>query len=57
MSEYNIPSKVSIGHVHLKVSDLDRALSFTTAIGFEVTMMYDKQAAFLSAGGIIIIWT
>ena len=52
MSEYNIPSQVSIGHVHLKVSALDRALSFYhELLGFEVTMMYGKQAAFLSAGG------
>ena len=52
MSEYKIPSQVSIGHVHLKVSDLDRALSFYhKLLGFEVTMMYGNQAAFLSAGG------
>ena len=42
---------VRIGHVHLKVSDLDRALHFYRDIlGFELTA-YGSQAAFLSAGG------
>ncbi len=44
--------KVGIGHVHLKVADLDRALAFyRDVLGFEVTQTYGKQAAFLSAGG------
>jgi catechol 2,3-dioxygenase len=44
--------KVGIGHVHLKVADLDRALGFyRDVLGFEVTQVYGKQAAFLSAGG------
>jgi catechol 2,3-dioxygenase len=44
--------KVGIGHVHLKVADLDRALAFyRDVLGFEVTQRYGKQAAFLSAGG------
>lgn len=52
MNKYVIPSQVRIGHIHLKVSDLERALSFYhDLLGFEVTMMYGKQAAFLSAGG------
>jgi len=43
---------VRIGHVHLKVSDLDRALRFYRDIlGFELTQRYGDQAAFLSAGG------
>jgi catechol 2,3-dioxygenase len=43
---------VRIGHVHLKVADLDRALKFyRDVLGFEVTQMYGRQAAFLSAGG------
>ncbi len=43
---------VRIGHVHLKVSDLDRALHFYRDIlGFELTQRYGSQAAFLSAGG------
>ena len=43
---------VRIGHVHLKVSDLDRAIAFyRDMLGFEVTQRYGHQAAFLSAGG------
>jgi catechol 2,3-dioxygenase len=41
-----------IGHVHLKVSDLDRALAFyRDALGFEVQQRYGTSAVFLSAGG------
>ena len=41
-----------IGHVHLKVSDLDRSIAFYSGVlGFEVTQRYGNQAAFLSAGG------
>jgi len=41
-----------IGHVHLKVADLDRSLAFyRDVLGFEVTQRYGDQAAFLSAGG------
>jgi catechol 2,3-dioxygenase len=41
-----------IGHVHLKVADLDRAIAFYSGIlGFEVQQHYGSQAAFLSAGG------
>jgi catechol 2,3-dioxygenase len=43
---------VVIGHVHLKVADLDRALAFyRDVLGFELTQRFGKQAAFLSAGG------
>jgi len=50
--KYTIPARTSIGHVHLKVSDLDRALSFyRELLGFELTTMYGDQAAFISAGG------
>ena len=43
---------VRIGHVHLKVADLDRALRFyRDVLGFELTQCYGKEAAFLSAGG------
>lgn len=49
---YKIPAQSRIGHVHLKVSDLDRALSFyRDLLGFELTTMYGDQAAFISAGG------
>jgi catechol 2,3-dioxygenase len=41
-----------IGHVHLKVADLDRAIGFYSGVlGFELTQRYGAQAAFLSAGG------
>src|SRR4051812_30980350 len=44
--------QVGIGHVHLKVADLDRALGFyRDVLGFEVTQRFGAQAAFLSAGG------
>lgn len=47
-----INPRVDIGHVHLKVSDLDRAISFYSGVlGFELTQRYGAQAAFLSAGG------
>src|SRR2546429_7955019 len=43
---------VQIGHVHLKVADLDRALAFyRDVLGFELMQRYGDQAAFLSAGG------
>ena len=42
----------SIGHVHLKVADLERLLAFyRDVLGFEVTQRVGKQAAFLSADG------
>lgn len=47
-----IHPQTRIGHVHLKVADLERALGFyRDVLGFEVTQMYGTQAAFLSAGG------
>lgn len=43
---------VDIGHIHLKVADLDRALAFyRDVLGFALTQRYGMQAAFLSAGG------
>jgi catechol 2,3-dioxygenase len=43
---------VRIGHVHLKVADLERALRFYCGVlGFEITQRYGSQAAFVSAGG------
>lgn len=52
MESYKIPAKTRIGHVHLKVADLERSLAFyRDLLGFEVTMMYGSQAAFISAGG------
>jgi catechol 2,3-dioxygenase len=47
-----IDPRVDIGHVHLKVANLDRALSFYSGIlGFELTTRMGEHAAFLSAGG------
>src|SRR4051812_18843649 len=47
-----IDAGVRIGHVHLKVADLDRALGFYCGVlGFELTQRYGRQAAFVSAGG------
>jgi catechol 2,3-dioxygenase len=47
-----IDSQVRIGHVHLKVADLERALRFyCDVLGFEITQRYGTQAAFVSAGG------
>lgn len=43
---------VDIGHVHLKVADLERAVAFyRDVLGFDLTARYGSQAAFLSAGG------
>ena len=42
----------TIGHVHLKVADLERSLAFyRDVLGFEVTQRFGSQAAFLSTGG------
>jgi catechol 2,3-dioxygenase len=47
-----IADGVRIGHVHLKVADIDRALSFyCDVLGFELIQRYGNQAAFISAGG------
>ena len=47
-----IDPRVDIGHVHLKVSDIDRALAFYRyVLGFELTQRLGDEAAFLSAGG------
>ena len=47
-----IHPEVRIGHVHLKVADLERAIAFyRDVLGFELTQRYGQQAAFLSAGG------
>jgi catechol 2,3-dioxygenase len=52
MDSYTVPSQTRIGHVHLKVADLQRSLDFYCGLlGFELTMKYGTQAAFISAGG------
>jgi catechol 2,3-dioxygenase len=49
---YSIPPGTRIGHVHLKVADLERSLQFyRDLLGFELQQMYGNQAAFISAGG------
>lgn len=48
----SIHPQTRIGHVHLTVSDLDRALAFyRDVLGFEVTATYGRDAVFVSAGG------
>src|SRR3954464_7425205 len=50
--ERPIDPGVRIGHVHLKVADLDRALGFYCGVlGFELMQRYGTQAAFIAAGG------
>jgi catechol 2,3-dioxygenase len=52
MNERAIDPGTKIGHVHLKVADLQRAIGFYKGVlGFELTQRYGAQAAFLSAGG------
>ena len=49
---YTIPAQTRIGHVHLKVADLERSLSFyRDLLGFQETQRYGNEAAFISAGG------
>jgi len=49
---YKVPAHTQIGHVHLKVADLERALDFyCELLGFEIMARYGDQAAFISAGG------
>jgi catechol 2,3-dioxygenase len=52
MSQNPIDPRVRIGHVHLKVADLERALKFYCGVlGFELQQRFGSQAAFISAGG------
>lgn len=52
MTEQPIHPDTRIGHIHLKVSDLERAVAFyRDAFGFELQQYYGPSAAFLSAGG------
>lgn len=49
---YKVPDGTRIGHVHLKVADLERSLEFYCGLlGFEIMARYGTQAAFISAGG------
>ena len=52
MERKPVHPQTRIGHVHLKVADLDRAIAFyRDVLGFELTQRYGTQAAFLAAGG------
>ncbi len=52
MSAQSIPAGARIGHVHLRVADLDRSIQFYHELmGFDVVARLGQQAAFLSAGG------
>ena len=52
MAERPIDPGVRIGHVHLKVADIERALGFYCGVlGFELIQRYGAEAAFISAGG------
>src|SRR5437868_13454393 len=52
MDPYKIPAGTRIGHVHLKVADLERSLKFyRDLLGFEVQQNYGDNAVFVSAGG------
>lgn len=52
MNNLVMDPRVRIGHVHLKVADLERALAFYCGVlGFAVTQRYGREAAFVSAGG------
>jgi catechol 2,3-dioxygenase len=52
MDPYKIPAGTRIGHVHLKVADLERSLQFyRDLLGFEVQQNYGESAVFVSAGG------
>lgn len=52
MENYTIPPQTRIGHVHLKVADIQRSLDFyCKLLGFELVTNYGSQAAFISAGG------
>ena len=49
---YSIPQQTRIGHIHLKVANLEKALAFYQGLlGFELVMKYGDEAAFISAGG------
>ncbi len=51
-TDYIVPAGTFIGHVHLKVADIQRALGFYCGVlGFELQQMYGADAAFISAGG------
>ncbi|WP_299208350.1 VOC family protein [uncultured Tateyamaria sp.] len=47
-----VPADTRVGHIHLKVTDIERSITFyRDVLGFTLTQRYGDQAAFLSAGG------
>lgn len=51
LTTYQIPAQTRIGHIHLKVANIDRSLDFYCGLlGFKVTNRYGSRAAFISAG-------
>jgi catechol 2,3-dioxygenase len=51
-NDYKIPAQTRIGHIHLKVADIERSLAFYHGLlGFEIVTTYGDQAVFISAGG------
>lgn len=52
MTDYSAPEGTAIGHVHLRVSDLDRSIAFYgDLLGFSLQQKFGDEAAFLGAGG------
>ena len=52
METYRVPAGTGIGHVHLKVADIDRAIAFYSGVlGFDQILRLGDHAAFVSAGG------
>ena len=52
MKNYTVPAATRIGHIHLKVADLERSLDFYCGLlGFDLMQRMGDQAAFISAGG------
>jgi len=50
--EYTVPPATRIGHVHLKVADIERSLKFyRDLLGFQITQYFGSSAVFISAGG------
>lgn len=49
---YKIPIQTKIGHIHLKIADLERFLHvYCKVLGFEIATKYGADAVFISAGG------
>jgi catechol 2,3-dioxygenase len=52
MKNYTIPAQTRIGHIHLKVSNIEKSIEFYCGLlGFTLTTRYGSEAAFISAGG------